>query len=466
MRENLLPTALLNGSVALLASLYFSRVVHPNYLIPLAVLLPLALLARGRAADGVVVPLMLLLAGVEAVENGAFRLTWDQAVAVGWPRTLSGLSAALLPRSAPGLTADPIGTGFSALAAGLALAYLIAVALGASSRVRLVLGAIAVALVVVLPAALVIGISGRTGIRGQDAWVVQAPADASRLVSGASPYALPAVERPHGREAWSSSFRLEPARVLVPDRPRVPPGSAALAAPLRGLGLRDPRWLSLLALAGVAVLVLHRLYPEQRPLALGILALSVPVTFGAVFGSPMTFVALLVSGAWLASLGAGAISGGVLLGTAAAVSGLAFAVVPFLARPRGADTPTTRRTLGALALSFTALCLPAALLDPAALLSAVSRTDDIAPGLGLVNVVLYRGLENVPVVRLLFASVPLIGLVAVALLLRYLPAASQEGKAALAVLLVLFLIPSVSPEAVVLPIVLGGLPYLRPREPE
>jgi hypothetical protein len=190
------------------------------------------------------------------------------------------------------------------------------------------------------------------------------------------------------------------------------------------------------------------------------------VTFGAVFGSPMTFVALLVSGAWLASLGAGAISGGVLLGTAAAVSGLAFAVVPFLARPRGADTPTTRRTLGALALSFTALCLPAALLDPAALLSTVSRTDDIAPGLGLVNVVLYRGLENVPVVRLLFASVPLIGLVAVALLLRYLPAASQEGKAALAVLLVLFLIPSVSPEAVVLPIVLGGLPYLRPREPE
>ncbi|HEY6553004.1 MAG TPA: glycosyltransferase family 87 protein, partial [Vicinamibacteria bacterium] len=115
MRDNLLPTALLNGSVALLASLYFSRVVHPNYLIPLAVLLPLALLARGRTADGVVVPLMLLLAGVEAVENGVFRLTWDQAVAVGWPRTLSGLAAALLPRSAPGLTADPIGTGFSAL---------------------------------------------------------------------------------------------------------------------------------------------------------------------------------------------------------------------------------------------------------------------------------------------------------------------------------------------------------------
>ena len=42
--------ALLTGTVALLASLYFSRVVHPNYLIPAAILLPLALLTLRRAA--------------------------------------------------------------------------------------------------------------------------------------------------------------------------------------------------------------------------------------------------------------------------------------------------------------------------------------------------------------------------------------------------------------------------------
>ncbi|HEY6552646.1 MAG TPA: hypothetical protein VI669_04785, partial [Vicinamibacteria bacterium] len=323
---------------------------------------------------------------------------------------------------------------------------------------------IAVVLVVAWPTALVVGISDRTGIRGQEAWVVQAPADAARLVSGASPYAPPAVERPQGREAWSSSFRLEPARVLVPDRPLVPPGSAALAAALRGLGLRDPRWLSLLALAGVAALALRTLSPESRPLALGILTLSVPVTFGAVFGSPMAFVALLVSGAWFASLGARAISAGALLGMAGAVSGPAFAVVPFLGQPRRADPLTTRRTLVALVLAFGVLCLPAALLDPAAFLSAVSRTDDIAPGLGLVNFVLYRGLENAPAVRLLFASVPLIALVAVALLMRYLPACPREAKAALAALLVLFLLPSVSPEAVALPIALASLPCLRPQE--
>ena len=57
LREPGLPRAFLNGSAALLASLYFSRVVHPNYLIPLAVLLPIAAAGagtiggrRGRAA--------------------------------------------------------------------------------------------------------------------------------------------------------------------------------------------------------------------------------------------------------------------------------------------------------------------------------------------------------------------------------------------------------------------------------
>jgi hypothetical protein len=66
--------------VALLAALYFSRVVHPNYLIPLAVLLPLAVLAHARGADGALVPLALLALAVETVENGVFRASWDQAV--------------------------------------------------------------------------------------------------------------------------------------------------------------------------------------------------------------------------------------------------------------------------------------------------------------------------------------------------------------------------------------------------
>jgi Glycosyltransferase family 87 len=460
MRESGLPRAFLNGSVALLASLYFSRVVHPNYLIPLAVLLPLALLARGRSADGAVVPLMLLAAGVEAVENGVFRLTWDQAVAAGWPRLLTGPAASLAPRSAAGLTVDPIGTGFSALAAGLALVYLIALALGASARLRLVLGAIAVALVVVLPTVLVVRVGDRTGIRGQDAWVVQTPADAVRIATGVSPYAEPRPDRPQGREAWSSSFRLEPPRVLAPTRPLVPPGAAVLGAAFRGVGLGDPRWLTLIALALVVALVGLCLSDPRRPDALGVLALSLPVVLGAAFGSPVTLAALLICAAWLTSRAAPA---GGLLGAAAAVCGPAWAAAPFLCLRGGRDQPAaTRSVLVAFAAVLVVLGLPAVFPDPRAFLSALSRPDDVTPGLGLANFVLYRGAENEPFARVLFAMAPLLVAAFVAFWWRRRPVASPEASAALAVLLGLFLFPSISPDAVALPILLAALPFLRP----
>jgi hypothetical protein len=464
LRESGLPRAFLNGSVALLASLYFSRVVHPNYLIPLAVLLPLALVARGRWADGAIVPLMLLAAGVEAVENGVFRLTWGQAVAAGWPKATTGIAAFLTPRSAAGLTADPIGTGFSALAAGLALVYLIAVALEASPRVRLTLGAIAVVVIVALPLALVVDIGDRTGIRGQDAWLVQAPADASRLWTGVSPYAWPPADRPQGREAWSSSFRLEPPRLLRPDRPLVPPGAAVLATGLRGLGFRDPRWLTLVAMGAAAFLGLRAAPADRRPLALGIVALAVPVVFGTLFGSPMTLAALLVCAAWSESVRRRPVSAGAFLGVAAATAGPAWAAAPFLLPLVGEDPGAKRRVLLSFAGVLAVLCAPAVLLDARAFLSALSRSDAMAPGLGLVNFILYRGAENEPSSRMLFAGVPLIVLGALALLWR-LPRFSAEGRAAAAVLLALFLAPSASPEAVALPIVLVALSFVHAYDP-
>ena len=61
--------ALATGSTALVASLYFSRVVHPNYLIPAAVVLPLAVLARRRGADVALAPLFLLALAVEMAEG-------------------------------------------------------------------------------------------------------------------------------------------------------------------------------------------------------------------------------------------------------------------------------------------------------------------------------------------------------------------------------------------------------------
>jgi hypothetical protein len=143
----------------------------------------------------------------------------------------------------------------------------VTVALGASARMRLGLGVVAAAVVVFLPTALMAGAWGRTGIRGQDRWVVQAPADGSRLSSGLSPYAEPPPERPLGREAWSTSFRLEPPRLLAPDRPNLPPGGALLAAGQGLLGHRTcgSRWPGYWKL----VLVWRSLPEEHRPVALG-----------------------------------------------------------------------------------------------------------------------------------------------------------------------------------------------------
>src|SRR5262249_49597453 len=65
MRDGRPEWALATGSAALVASLYFSRVVHPNYLVAAAVCLPLAALAAKRGADAALAPLLLLALAVE-----------------------------------------------------------------------------------------------------------------------------------------------------------------------------------------------------------------------------------------------------------------------------------------------------------------------------------------------------------------------------------------------------------------
>ena len=91
--------ALATGSTALVASLYFSRVVHPNYLIPAAVVLPLAVLARRRGADVALAPLLLLALAVEMAEGAIFRTAWEQASAADLPARLGGLVAVLAPKA-------------------------------------------------------------------------------------------------------------------------------------------------------------------------------------------------------------------------------------------------------------------------------------------------------------------------------------------------------------------------------
>src|SRR5262249_51846479 len=277
---------LFTGSVALVASVYFSRVAHPNYLVAAAILLPLAALLGSVSGWAGLPPLLLLGLGVEIAENAVFRATWEQAVAADLPARAGALVAALRPRAGPTLTSDPLGLLFGAIAVGLGLVLLVAVAAGARPRWRAALAGVAVGLVVLAPAAIVVGVGDRTGIaRGQDSWIVQVPADAARLLHGESPYREPTATSPRAREAWATSFRQEPARELLPDHPLVPSGAAALAAPLRAMGIVDPRLLAIVAVAWIVVVGSRASSAERRSSAVA-LALLPPVAFGVVFGAP------------------------------------------------------------------------------------------------------------------------------------------------------------------------------------
>ena len=476
MRTGRAAAALVNGSVALLASVYFSRVVHPNYLVPLAVLLPVGVLALRWRADLVVVPLSLLAVAVEMVQNEVFRATWDQAVAGGFARHVTGLAGTLLPRCGDHLTHDPIGLLVGAVAAGLGLMYLAVAALGAGPKVRFGLAAVAVLAVVVAPARLVAVAGDRTGpSRVQDPWTVQARADGARLAAGESPWstAVGASTRT-GREAWSTSFRLEPPRVFEPSRPLLPSGGSTLAALGRLVGASDPRSLLLLALGGVLLLVILGLPVELRPMGLGFGALLPFVSVGTVFGTPVALGVVLVAGGFV-SLSMGApILAGLLGGAAAAMDASYFWPLVLLLALSASGASGGRRAVQRMAVAATAafvlLGLAPLPFGPGAFLEALGRPGDLTAGFGLSNFLLYFGLENEAWVRGLFALVPLLLAVVVAGLVivgrrRGIVGGVGSARALLVasamLLLALVLAPSLSPDLVAVPLGLAALAAAR-----
>jgi hypothetical protein len=452
-------TALVTGSVALLASLYFSRVVHPNYLVLVATLLPLGAIVLGLAADAVVVPLALLALAVEVAQNEVFRATWDQAVAARFPELLTGALLPLRPLAGPGLTVDPVGLLWSATAAGLSLASLGAAVLGASTRVRSCIGLFAVAAVVVVPAAAVVQIGNRTGEpRAQDAWVVQAMADGAKIAGGRSPYSPPPSERPLGREAWSSSFRLDPPASLRPDHPLRPPGGSVLAAATSFVLGPDPRGLLLI---GLSLLVLAGSWiagGEAFPLALAV-ALPGPLALGTVFGGPGVLTLGLLAAVILAATFLQPTVAALLAGAAAAIDPWALTAAPIVV---GAAARTGRgagrRAAAAAVAGAAALVVPVVLLDPRSFTASLGLPLQIGPGFGLVDLLLYRGLAPSAglawVLAVLLVGTPILGAVA----LRHVRTeAHVVGLAALLSLAWLWLAPMASPDAVAVPIGLLAL---------
>jgi hypothetical protein len=444
--------ALATGSSALVASLYLSRVVHPNYVMAAAVCLPLAVLARRRGADIALAPLLLLAFAVEVAESAVFHAAWEQATGASLVERASGLAAALAPRAQPGLTRDPIGLLVSALAAGLAVAYLVLATTGTSRRLRLAVPALALALVVLAPVQFLTGLGARTGVvRAQHPGVVQAAADATRLLRGRSPYTPPPDTAPRGREAFSASFRLDPPAELLPEAPLLPPGPSLLAALARVLGARDLRVVACLALFALAGLLARRFTGGRRRAAVAIALLAAPLALGTVLGAPFALSLAALAAAWRANEAGALLWAGALAGAAVALDHHALLVAPIVA---AADLPraSLARPLAAGVGAYGLLVLPVALLDlPAFVARAVSPATP-GPGLGLANLLAYRGAEAVA------AALAPVAALAVLLTRRGSPLA----RAGIASLVGIALAPSLSADAVGVPIVLLALAAMVP----
>jgi hypothetical protein len=464
--------ALATGSAALVASVYFSRVVHPNYLIPAAVLLPVAVLAVRRHPALAIAPPMLFLAAVEIVESELFRAAWEQAQAAGLPGRVPGLLSALLPRSGPELTRDPLGLLFGAAAAGLGVLYFVVVLAGSRRRGRLGVLALAFAALVALPTALLVLLGSRTGVvRAQDPTVVQAMADSGRLAAARSPLSAPLETSPRGREAVSTSFRLEPPAELLPSRPLVPPGPSLLALLGRAVGLPDVRAFAVLALALLAMIVVASTAEGAGGPLLALVLSLPPLALGTVLGSPWALSLAALALAWAFRRQERPVASAVAVGVAAAADPLAIfpalgLVIPGPPRPRSRldrRGPLERwRPALVAALAYAALLAPAVVPDPGAFVERLLAGRAVGPGLGFFNLVAYRGLEALAPFTWLAALAPLLTFAVAWRLGR--SRRSVAARAALASLAALAMAPAVLPDAVAVPIVLLGLAAVEPVE--
>ncbi len=456
LREGRAEWTLATGTGALLASLYFSRVVHPNYLVAVALLLPVAVLARRRDAAVALAPLLLLAVAVETTEGALFRTSWEQAAAAGLPARIGGVFAGLAPRAGPALTRDPLGLLFSASAAGLALACMSADLVGAGARLRAGLRLAAAVVVVGVPALVLVTISDRTGlVRAQDPAVVQAAADAGRLAALRSPYTPPPETTPRGREAVSSSFRLDPPAEQEPEHPLLPPGPSLLGLLGRLVGERDLRVAVLIGLGLLGWRIATALRGEQRQAALAVALLSPPAALGIAMGSPVMLSLAALVAAWASARHASDWRSGALAGVAVALDHRALlAALPVLACSPAVGG-SRRKAWLALVAAYAAIVLPVSLLDPAAFLARLAPSGSVGAGLGVFDLLAYRGLEATAVARAAVVAGPLIGvLIAVALARSALTAAAG---AALGAMVGVVLAPALSADAVVVPLVLLAL---------
>jgi len=440
LRRGAAVDSLLTGSAALLASLYVSRVFHPNYLILPAVLLPAAVAAGASlAVEALVGGLLLLAVAVEVTEGGVFAATWADALAVRWPAAREGALALLAPRAGADLTRDPLGLVFGALASGAGIGLVLLGVMRARARWRAAVVAAALAAVMVVPTLIVMRVGRLSGVpRAEDGWSATAwPRD------GRATVAL--------REAWSRSFRRDPPGPVAPSAgaPAVPAVSRLLSA----IGAHDPRALVLAAALVIAALVMAAA-PAGAALPRIACILVLPAAIiGAIFGSgDLVLLALVLLAAALAERGH-RVMGGMLLGLTTALFPRLLPAVPLLVAASGAPRDRrgwSRAALGA-GVGAAVGCLPAALG------TGLARPA-LGAGLGLANLRLYAGaMPGTP--DLIGPALVLLTAVAslwIALRMAAPPPMALAAAAA-ALMAALWLASSADPDDVVTPIALLAL---------
>jgi hypothetical protein len=180
-----------------------------------------------------------------------------------------------------------------------------------------------------------------------------------------------------------------------------------------------------------------------------------PLSLGTVMGAPFA----LSLGALLAGWAAGAAgfprAAGALGGLAVALDHRALLAVPLVAIA-GLSRERVIPTAVSGAAAYAAIVGPVALLDATSFFARVGEAAVPGPGLGVVNLLAYRGAEDLvrglaPVAWLL--AIAVVGCLLTRLRLGWSPLAC----AGIASLVGIVLAPAISAEAVGMPIVLLGL---------
>ena len=442
-----LPAAFVAGSVALLVSVYFSRIPNPNYLILAAVFLPLGLLLDPELpADLAVVPLLLLALSSETALREPLRTTWASATTA----SALGLPEWLAPSPAGPRWRDPLSTGWSGLASTLAIGYLLVVVVGAGPRLRKGLVLLTALFVVALPLRVIVAGNAASGVvRAQDPWLGQVLG--ARETPGPGSWAQrPGVTRTPVVEAWPASWRKDPPRPLP--ETAATPGAFALGRLLRALHWRDPRLVTALALAAAALVASRLAAAPACGAVLAIVLLSPACIGGVLFGAGDAVTLALVLLALALAARQTPLASGVALGAATAHSAAALFLAPILTRSRRA------RFSVALVIGLLALGYPLILGFPGAFSALLETTPTPRPGIGLSNILFYRPDAPAALATLLrWAALPLLAVLAWASGRATTAGASPVAAAAAITTSFLFLWPGVSAHAVAIPIVLLAL---------